>query len=289
MTAQRLDGKVVAGSVTAELKETLFTLPFTPQLVVVRVGEDPASVAYVRGKDRTATELGLHSRVEALPETTTQAELLDLVRSLNDDPEIDGILVQDPLPPHLDIREVQEAVDPDKDVDGFHPVNVGRLWNGERALVPCTPAGLIRIVDFYKLPISGQQVVVVGRSSLVGKPAAALLLARDATVTLAHSKTKDLAALTRQADILVAAVGRVGLITPEMVKPGAVVLDVGITRVSDASKKSGFALRGDVHPDVAGVAGYLTPVPGGVGPMTVAMLMQNTLVAAARRRGGRGS
>ena len=255
----------------------------------MRVGEDPASVAYVRGKDRTATELGLHSRVEALPETTTQAELLDLVRILNDDPDVDGILVQDPLPPHLDIREVQEAVSPDKDVDGFHPVNVGRLWNGERALVPCTPAGLIRIVDFYKLPIAGRRVVVVGRSSLVGKPAAALLLARDATVTLAHSKTKDLAAVTRDADILVAAVGRVGLVTPEMVKPGAVVLDVGITRVTDESKKSGFALRGDVHPDVTGVAGYLTPVPGGVGPMTVAMLMQNTLVAAARRRGGRGS
>ena len=289
MTAVRLDGKAVAGSVTAELRETLHTLPFTPQLVVVRVGEDPASVAYVRGKDRTATELGLHSRVEALPETTTQAELLDLVRSLNDDPDVDGILVQDPLPPPLDIREVQEAVSPDKDVDGFHPVNVGRLWNGERALVPCTPAGLIRIVDFYKLPIAGRRVVVVGRSSLVGKPAAALLLARDATVTLAHSKTKDLAVLTREADILVAAVGRVGLVTPEMVKPGAVVLDVGITRVTDASKKSGFALRGDVHPDVTGVAGYLTPVPGGVGPMTVAMLMQNTLVAAARRRGGRGS
>ena len=289
MTAVRLDGKAVAGSVTAELKETLHTLPFTPQLVVVRVGEDPASVAYVRGKDRTATELGLHSRVEALPEMTTQTELLELVRSLNDDPDVDGILVQDPLPSHLDIREVQEAVDPDKDVDGFHPVNVGRLWNGERALVPCTPAGLIRIVDFYKLPIAGRRVVVVGRSSLVGKPAAALLLARDATVTLAHSKTEDLAALTREADILVAAVGRVGLVTPEMVKPGAVVLDVGITRVTDESKKSGFALRGDVNPDVAGVAGYLTPVPGGVGPMTVAMLMQNTLVAAARRRGGRGS
>ena len=289
MTAVRLDGKAVAESVTAELKETLHTLPFTPQLVVVRVGEDPASVAYVRGKDRTATELGLHSRVEALPETTTQAELLDLVRNLNDDPEVDGILVQDPLPPHLDIREVQEAVDPDKDVDGFHPVNVGRLWNGERALVPCTPAGLIRMVDHYKLDVAGKRAVIVGRSSLVGKPAAALFLQRDATVTLAHSRTKDLAALTTEADILVAAVGRVGLVTPEMVKPGAVVLDVGITRVTDEGKKSGFALRGDVHPDVAGVAGYLTPVPGGVGPMTVAMLMQNTLVAAARRRGGRGS
>ena len=289
MTAVRLDGKAVAESVTVELRETLHTLPFTPQLVVVRVGEDPASVAYVRGKDRTATELGLHSRVEALPETTTQAELLDLVRSLNDDPDVDGILVQDPLPPHLDIREVQEAVSPDKDVDGFHPVNVGRLWNGERALVPCTPAGLIRIVDFYKLPLAGRRVVVVGRSSLVGKPAAALFLQRDATVTVAHSKTQHLAALTKEADILVAAVGRVSLITPAMVKPGAVVLDVGITRVADAAKKSGWALRGDVHPEVAEVAGYLTPVPGGVGPMTVAMLMQNTLVAAARRRGGRGS
>lgn len=284
MSAQRLDGKEVAASVTRELQVTLSTLPFRPQLVVVRVGEDPASVAYVRGKDRTATQLGLGSRVEVLDEATTQEELLGRVSELSADPEVDGILVQDPLPPHLDIKPVQEVIDPAKDVDGFHPVNVGRLWNGGRALVPCTPAGLIRIMDHYGLQIAGKRVVIVGRSSLVGKPAAALFLQRDATVTVAHSKTQNLTVLTREADILVAAVGRVGLITPALVKPGAVVLDVGITRVADVSKKSGSALRGDVHPDVAEVAGYLTPVPGGVGPMTVAMLMQNTVVAAARRR-----
>ncbi len=289
MAAVRLDGKEVAASVTRELGATLQTLAFRPQLVVVRVGDDPASVAYVRGKDRAATQLGLASRVEVLAETTTQTELLARVHELNADPEIDGILVQDPLPPPLEIRPVQEAIDPAKDVDGFHPVNVGRLWNGARALVPCTPAGLIRIMEHYDLEMAGKRVVIVGRSSLVGKPAAALFLQRDATVTVAHSKTQDLAALTREADILVAAVGRVGLITPAMVKPGAVVLDVGITRAADAAKKSGWALRGDVQPEVAEVAGYLTPVPGGVGPMTVAMLMQNTVTAASRRRGGEGA
>jgi len=248
----------------------------------VRVGEDRGSVAYVRGKDRTAALLGLASRVEVLSEKTTQAELLGRVLEISADPEVDGILVQDPLPPHLDIRPVQEAIDPAKDVDGFHPVNVGRLWNGGRALVPCTPAGLVRILEHYALPISGKRVVIVGRSALVGKPAAALFLQRDATVTVAHSKTRDLGAVTREADILVAAVGRVGLVTPDMVKPGAVVLDVGITRVDGK-------LRGDVHPDVGETAGYLTPVPGGVGPMTVAMLMLNTVVAAARRRGDEGA
>ena len=287
--AVRLDGKEVAASVTRELEATLQTLSFRPQLVVVRVGDDPASVAYVRGKDRAATQLGLESRVEVLAQTTTQTELLARVGELNADPEVDGVLVQDPLPPHLEIRPVQEAIDPAKDVDGFHPVNVGRLWNGARALVPCTPAGLIRIMEHYGLEMAGKRVVIVGRSSLVGKPAAALFLQRDATVTVAHSKTQDLAALTREADVLVAAVGRVGLIDPAMVKPGAVVLDVGITRVADAAKKTGWALRGDVQPVVAEVAGYLTPVPGGVGPMTVAMLMQNTVTAASRRRGDGGA
>jgi methylenetetrahydrofolate dehydrogenase (NADP+)/methenyltetrahydrofolate cyclohydrolase len=280
MSAARLDGKEVAASVIRDLRATLGGLTFQPQLVVVRVGEDPASVSYVRGKDRTATELGLKSRVEALPETTSQHELMALVRDLNADPEVDGILVQDPLPGALEIRAVQEAIDPDKDVDGFHPVNVGRLWNGERALVPCTPAGLIRIMDYYGLEITGKRTVIVGRSSLVGKPAAALFLQRDATVTVAHSRTRDLASVTREADILVAAVGRHALITPEMVKPGAVVLDVGVNRIG------GKKLRGDVHPDVAEVAAHMTPVPGGVGPMTVAMLMQNTVIAAQRRRGG---
>ncbi|ADI14246.1 bifunctional methylenetetrahydrofolate dehydrogenase/methenyltetrahydrofolate cyclohydrolase [Truepera radiovictrix] len=278
MSATTLDGKAVAARLSSELRATLSTLPFSPQLVVVRVGEDPASVSYVRGKDRTAKALGLRSRVEALPEATDQGTLMQLVQALSADPDVDGILVQDPLPPHLSIRPVQEAIDPAKDVDGFHPVNVGRLWNGEEALVPCTPAGLVRIMDHYGLPIAGREVVIVGRSTLVGKPAAALFLGRHATVTVAHSKTRDLATVTRRADILVAAVGRHALITPEMVKPGAVVLDVGINRVDGR-------LKGDVHPGVAEVAGYLTPVPGGVGPMTVAMLMQNTVTAALRRRG----
>ena len=278
MSAILLNGREVSDSVTQSLKETLETLPYQPQLVVVRVGEDPASVSYVRGKDRTAKRLGLSSRVEVLPEETPQAELMALIADLNADDEVDGILVQDPLPPHLDIKPVQEAIDPAKDVDGFHPVNVGRLWSGQKALVPCTPAGIVRIMDFYELPIEGKHAVIIGRSNLVGKPAAALFLKRNATVSVAHSRTQDLPDLVKQADIIVAAVGRQGLVTPEMVKPGVVVLDVGITRVDGK-------LKGDVHPDVAEVAGYLTPMPGGTGPMTVAMLMQNTFDAAAVRRG----
>ncbi len=279
-SATLLNGREVSDSVTQSLKETLQTLPYQPQLVVVRVGEDPASVSYVRGKDRTAKKLGLSSRVEVLPEETPQDELMALIAELNADEEVDGILVQDPLPSHLDIKPVQEAIDPAKDVDGFHPVNVGRLWSGQKALVPCTPAGMIRIMDHYNLPIEGKHAVIIGRSNLVGKPAAALFLQRHATVSLAHSRTQDLPSLVKQADIVVAAVGRQALVTPEMVKPGAVVLDVGITRVDGK-------LRGDVHPDVADVAGYLTPMPGGTGPMTVAMLMQNTFDAAATRRGNK--
>ena len=277
-SATLLNGREVSDSVTQSLKETLQILSYKPQLVVVRVGEDPASVSYVRGKDRTAKKLGLSSRVEVLPEETPQDELMALIAELNADEEVDGILVQDPLPSHLDIKPVQEAIDPAKDVDGFHPVNVGRLWSGQKALVPCTPAGMIRIMDHYDLPIEGKHAVIIGRSNLVGKPAAALFLQRNATVSLAHSRTQDLPSLVRQADIIVAAVGRQALVTPEMVKPGAVVLDVGITRVDGK-------LKGDVHPGVAEVAGYLTPMPGGTGPMTVAMLMQNTFDAAAMRRG----
>ncbi len=277
-SATLLNGREVSDSVTESLKETLEGLPYQPQLVVVRVGEDPASVSYVRGKDRTAKKLGLSSRVEVLPESTQQDELMSLIAELNNDNEVDGILVQDPLPSHLDIKPVQEAINPAKDVDGFHPVNVGRLWSGQKALVPCTPAGMIRIMDHYELPIEGKHAVIIGRSNLVGKPAAALFLQRNATVSLAHSRTQDLPSLIKQADIIVAAVGRQALVTPEMVKPGAVVLDVGITRVDGK-------LKGDIHPDVAEVAGYLTPMPGGTGPMTVAMLMQNTFDAAAMRRG----
>lgn len=282
MSAVMLNGHEVAEALADELVAELATLPYTPKLAFVRVGEDPASVAYVRGKNRLAQRLGLQTELYALPEATSQDALMGLIARLNADVELDGILVQLPLPPQLDSKPVLEAIDPAKDVDGFHPVNVGRLWSGQRALVPCTPAGLIRILDHYQLPIEGQHTVIIGRSNLVGKPAAALFLRRHATVTLAHSRTRALGDLCRQADILVAAVGKAGFVTPAMVKPGAVVLDVGISRIDGR-------LVGDVAPEVANVAGYLTPMPGGTGPMTVAMLMRNTVDAAkARRANARG-
>lgn len=278
MSAVLLSGHEVAEALVAELATELASLPFTPKLAFVRVGEDPASVAYVRGKNRLAQRLGLATELHALSEATSQAELMALIAQLSNDLAIDGILVQLPLPPQLDSRPVLEAIDPAKDVDGFHPINVGRLWSGQRALVPCTPAGLIRILDHYRLPIEGQQTVIIGRSNLVGKPAAALFLRRHATVTLAHSRTRELERLAQQADILVAAIGQAGFVTPTMVKPGAIVLDVGISRVAGR-------LVGDVAPEVAKVAAYLTPMPGGTGPMTVAMLLHNTLEAAQVRRG----
>ncbi|MBS3933459.1 MAG: bifunctional 5,10-methylene-tetrahydrofolate dehydrogenase/5,10-methylene-tetrahydrofolate cyclohydrolase [Truepera sp.] len=277
MSAVLLSGHEVAEALAAELAAELATLPFIPKLAFVRVGEDPASVAYVRGKNRLAQRLGLATELHALPEATTQAELMALIAQLNTDPAVDGILVQLPLPPQLDSKPVLEAIDPAKDVDGFHPVNVGRLWSGQPTLVPCTPAGLIRILDHYQLPIEGRHAVIIGRSNLVGKPAAALFLRRHATVTLAHSRTRGLEGLARQADILVAAIGKAGFVKPAMVKPGAMVLDVGISRLEGR-------LVGDVDPEVTTVAAYLTPMPGGTGPMTVAMLMRNTLDAAKARR-----
>lgn len=279
MPAQLLRGRDVFDTLTGSLKDKISLMPVSPRLVFVRVGEDPASVSYVRSKNRLAETLGIRAEVHALPESLRQGELMTLIARLNEDDDVDGILVQLPLPGHLDAAPVLEAIDPAKDVDGFHAVNVGRLWSGQPGLVPCTPAGLIRILDHYELPIAGHHVVIVGRSNLVGKPAAAMFLARDATVSLAHSRTRDLPVLTRQADILVSAVGRAGLITPDMVKPGAVVLDVGVSRIDGR-------IVGDVHPDVADVAGYLTPMPGGTGPGTVRMLMKNTVDAALARRGG---
>ncbi len=276
--ARWLRGDVVAEAVYAELRERLEGLAFVPQLRVIRLGEDPASVAYVRLKDKRARALGLASRVHALPETTPQEALLDLIRELNADPEVDGILVQLPLPGHIDAERVLEAIDPAKDVDGFHPVNVGRLWAGGEALLPCTPAGIVRLLRHYGVDLSGREVVIVGRSNIVGKPLAALMLRENATVTVAHSRTRDLPAVTRRAEVLVAAVGRAHFITPDMVREGAVVVDVGINRTEQG-------LVGDVHPGVAEVAQALTPVPGGVGPMTVAMLLYNTVQAAVRRRG----
>ncbi|MDZ7703672.1 MAG: tetrahydrofolate dehydrogenase/cyclohydrolase catalytic domain-containing protein [Trueperaceae bacterium] len=278
MAATLLKGREVSAAVTQDLAAKIRDLSFTPAVAFIRIGDDPASVSYVRSKDRMAASLGVQSQVFALPADTSQDALLELIADLNARPDLDGILVQLPLPDHFEVRTVLEAIDPDKDVDGLHVRNAGRLWRGEAGLFPCTPLGLIRILDYYELPIEGRHVVIVGRSNLVGKPAAALFLRRNATVSIAHSRTRDLAGLTAQADILVAAAGRAGMIQPDMVRAGAVVLDVGITRVDGK-------LTGDVHPEVEKVASYLTPMPGGTGPMTVAMLMHNTYRAALLRRG----
>jgi methylenetetrahydrofolate dehydrogenase (NADP+)/methenyltetrahydrofolate cyclohydrolase len=272
-----LDGRAVSDAVATRLSARVAELPFVPRLVFVRVGEDPASVFYVRSKQRFAKRVGVDAETLVLPEGVAQTELMATIARLNADPETDGILVQLPLPAHLDAAPVLEAIDPGKDVDGFHPVNVGRLWSGAPALVPCTPLGLLAILDHYALDVLGKHVVVVGRSHMVGKPAAALFLGRHATVTVAHSRTRDLGAVVRTGDVVVAAVGRAGLVTADMVNPGAVVLDVGMTRV-------GERIVGDVADDVWGVAGYMTPMPGGTGLVTVAMVLQNTLTAAERRR-----
>jgi methylenetetrahydrofolate dehydrogenase (NADP+) / methenyltetrahydrofolate cyclohydrolase len=277
--AVRLDGKVVRDAIARRVSERVAELDPPPRLTFVRVGEDPASVYYVRSKQRLARQVGIRAETIVLPEDTEQDVLEATIAGLNQDPDVDGILLQLPLPVQLDERPVLELLDPDKDVDGFHPVNVGRLWSGLDGLVPCTPLGLLEILDHYEVSLHGARVVIVGRSNLVGKPAAALFLRRHATVTLAHSRTRDLGAVVREADVVVAAVGRAHLITAEMVKPGAAVLDVGMTRVDGE-------IQGDVDPGVAEVAGYLTPMPGGTGLVTVAMVIQNTLTAALARRGG---
>jgi methylenetetrahydrofolate dehydrogenase (NADP+)/methenyltetrahydrofolate cyclohydrolase len=261
----------------------------------------PASEIYVRSKVQTCAELGLYSDMIEPPDTVTTEEMMDVVRALNDRDEVDGILIQLPLPKQVDTKALLDAVSPAKDVDGFHPVNAGKLQAGRPALAPCTPAGIIEILDRSAIPIAGQHAVVVGRSDIVGKPTAMLLLNRHATVTICHSKTRDLAAITREADILVAAIGRSGFITPEMVKPGATIIDVGINRITDlveferffagngkraeSFSKRGSTIVGDVHPHAYEVSGAYTPVPGGVGPLTIAMLMSNTVRAAKMRRG----
>jgi len=279
VSAQLIDGKVVAKAVKEEVRsrvEALKARGIRPGLATVLVGDDPASHVYVRNKQRTCEELGMHSVGHELPATTSQADLLALIDRLNRDPAIHGILVQLPLPKPLRSEPILYAVSPDKDVDGLHPVNVGRLMMGEPRFVPCTPAGIMAMLDYYKLPIEGKTAVVVGRSNLVGKPAAMLLLHRHATVTICHSKTPDLAAVCRRADILVAAMGKARFIRGEMVKEGAVVIDVGINRQPDGK------LVGDVDFEaVVARASWITPVPGGVGPMTIAMLMQNTMLAAS--------
>lgn len=277
--ARMLSGHEVAEAVYKELKEKLASLFFVPSLRVIRLGEDPASVSYVRLKDRRARELGLRSQVEVYPEDFPEEALLERIEALNRDEDVDGILVQLPLPRHIRAERVLEAISPLKDVDGFHPVNVGRLWSGGEGLFPCTPLGVIRLLRHYGVELRGKEVVVIGRSNIVGKPLAALLLREDATPTLAHSKTEDLPEVTRRAQVLVVAAGRPHLVRKAWVRPGAVVVDVGVNRVEGR-------LLGDVHPEVAEVAGALTPVPGGVGPMTVAMLMANTVKAALLRRHG---
>ena len=280
MSARILSGKEVAAALLEELRTQVAELPAAPRLVFVRAGDDPASASYVRSKARLAGKAGVRHETRVLPPEIDQPGLLAEVAGLNDDPDVDGILVQLPLYAHLDPAPVLEAIDPAKDVDGFHPVNVGRLWSGQPGLVPATPSGLIRILDHYGIRVEGAGVLIIGRSNLVGKPAAALFLRRHATVTLAHSRTRDLADRGRRADVIVAAAGRPGMVGPDMVKAGAVLLDVGQSPVDGK-------LRGDVAPEVAEVAGAMTPTPGGTGPMTVAMVVANTVSAArARRRSG---
>jgi len=285
-TATLLDGKTLAQKIQAELMQQIQTAQAqtgrAPGLAVLMVGDNPASAAYVRNKERSCANVGIESFGQHLPATTTQAELEAIIQSLNDDPRVDGILVQLPLPDHLDAVALLNQIHPDKDADGLHPVNLGRLLRGEPGLRSCTPAGVMRLLQEYAIDPAGKHAVVIGRSILVGKPQAMMLLEANATVTIAHSKTPDLAAIARQADILIPAVGRPNLITGDMVKPGAVVVDVGINRIALPDGKS--RLVGDVDfESVSPVAAFLAPVPGGVGPMTVATLLQNTVQSYLQR------
>ncbi len=304
MTVNILSGKEFADAIKQEVAADVARLGYRPTLTVVRVGEDPASAVYVGSKVRTAEEIGIISEHCHLPAETTREELLRVVDELNARPDVDGILVQLPLPPQIDEREILERIDPAKDVDGFHPVNVGKLWQGQKSLVPCTPAGVIEILKRSGIQIASANAVVIGRSNIVGKPMAALLVKESATVTICHSRTKDLEQVASQADILIAAIGRAGFVRGAHIKPGATVIDVGINNVTSETlarelfgddeierrlntiAKRGFTLVGDVCPkDAKSVAGNFTPVPGGVGLLTVAMLMKNTVDAAKMRRG----
>ena len=304
--ARLLDGTAVAvrikQEVTTEVEQMVQASGYRPCLAAVLVGDDPASAVYVRNKIKACEEVGIRSEHHALPESIGTAELLGLVNALNTRDDVDGILTQLPLPRGIDEALIIEAIDPSKDVDGFHPVNAGKLALGRPAFIPCTPAGIIELLDYNRIEIRGTNACVVGRSQIVGRPMAQLLLQRDATVTVCHSRTRDLAAVTREADLLVVAIGRTGMIGREHIKPGAVVIDVGMNKVSEESAvralfgdaaekrlevvaKRGYTLVGDVNPaEAAEVAGMLTPVPGGVGLLTVAMLMKNTLKAAKLHR-----
>jgi methylenetetrahydrofolate dehydrogenase (NADP+)/methenyltetrahydrofolate cyclohydrolase len=286
MTAIRIDGKAVAEALRATIGEAVASLNVTPGLAVVLVGEDPASQVYVRNKIKACAEAGIDSFHHTLPVETSQADLLELLDRLNADASVHGILVQLPLPGHIDEQTVIERIDPAKDVDGFHPVNVGRLSLGLPALEPCTPRGCVILAQSVQPDLSGLHAVIVGRSNIVGKPMAQMLLAENCTVTIAHSRTRDLAAMCRQADILVAAVGRPQMIKGEWIKPGAIVLDVGINRIPREDGSGKNRLVGDVaYAEAAEVASAITPVPGGVGPMTIAGLLRNTVIAAARLAG----
>jgi methylenetetrahydrofolate dehydrogenase (NADP+)/methenyltetrahydrofolate cyclohydrolase len=311
MAARVLDGAAVASAIRAEVVPGVASFTArtgrAPRLGIVLVGDDPASAIYVRNKLKSGGEAGLRTDLEQMPATASLAELLAAVDRLNRSDAHDGILVQSPLPAPMGEdaeRLVFDAISPEKDVDGLHPLNVGRLVQNRAALVSCTPAGIIEMLDRSNIAIAGSRAVVIGRSDIVGKPMALLLLHRHATVTICHSRTRNLEAISAEADILVAAIGRPGFVTPSFVKPGATVVDVGTSQVSDRAlverlfapdsrRREAFARRGsivvgDVHPDVAGVAGALTPVPGGVGPLTIAMLLKNTLTAAVLRAGGAG-
>ena len=306
MPATVLDGHKIAAESRSEVAadvKALSAAGMRPGLAVVLVGNNPASEIYVRGKVKSSGEVGLYSEQHTPSDRATTTELLDLIADLNRRDEIDGILVQLPLPAQVDSKKVLLAVDPAKDVDGFHPMNVGFLSTQRPGLVPCTPAGVMEMLERSGIKIAGQEAVVVGRSDIVGKPMAMLLLNANATVTVCHSKTRDLPAVCRRADILVAAIGRAGMITKDFVRPGTTVIDVGMNRVTDSQefarlfagnakreeifRSKGSVLVGDVHPEVAEVAGAITPVPGGVGPLTIAMLMSNTVKAAKMRRGSR--
>ena len=282
MSAKIIDGKQVAARCREELKQQVAALRargIIPGLAVILVGEDPASQVYVRNKHRACEELGIHSEQYTLSADTDRQTLLDLITELNGREEIDGILVQLPLPGHLDEKEILSAIDPAKDVDSFQPQNVGRLVIGDYFFAPCTPSGILTLIDSAGVDLTGKECVVIGRSNIVGKPMALMLLHRNATVTVCHSKTRDLPSVTRRADVLISAVGKAGFVTADMVKPGAVVIDVGMNR-NQAGK-----LCGDVDfESVSRVAGYLTPVPGGVGPMTITMLLRSTVLSAQNRR-----
>jgi methylenetetrahydrofolate dehydrogenase (NADP+)/methenyltetrahydrofolate cyclohydrolase len=304
MAAIILDGNKIAAEIRAEVASEVKAMTaagIRPGLAVVLVGHNPASEIYVRGKVKSSEEVGIYSEQHTPPETASTEQLLNLIADLNRRDEIDGILVQLPLPSQVDSKKILMSVDPAKDVDGFHPMNVGFLSTQRPGLVPCTPAGIIEILNRSHIPISGREAVVVGRSDIVGKPVAMLLINANATITVCHSKTRDLPGVCRRADILVAAIGRPGMITRDFVKPGAIVIDVGMNKVTDRAeferlfagnaqraetfRAKGSVLVGDVHPEVIEVAGAITPVPGGVGPLTIAMLMANTVRAAKLRRG----